>query len=107
MCRQAAVTQLRAQQLEEELQRVKEEAALEKKHLEDEMQVKETQTAELVKSACRGNVVICHAITMSAFVVGADTYTTTRCGRQGEEAAGRPQEVCRQSHGDKGGAEGS
>ena len=42
MCRQAAATQLKAQQLEEELQCVKEEAALEKKHLEDEMQVKET-----------------------------------------------------------------
>ena len=73
MCRQAAATQLRAQQLEEELRRVKEEAALEKKRLEDEMQVKETQTTELVKSACRGNAVICHAITMSTFVVGADT----------------------------------
>ena len=67
------MTQLRAQQLEEELRRVKEEAALEKKRLENEMQVKETQTAELVKSACRGNAVICHAITISAFIVGADT----------------------------------
>ena len=106
MCRQATATQLRVQQLEEELRHVKEEAALEKKCLEDEMQVKETQAVELVKSACRGNAVICHVITMSAFVVGADTYTTTRCGRQGREAAGRPQEVCRQSHGDKGRPEG-
>ena len=73
MCRQAAATQVRAQQLEEEIQRVKEEAAREKKRLEDKMQIKETQTTELIKSACRGNAVICHANIMSTFVIGADT----------------------------------
>ena len=68
MCRQAAAAQLKAQKLEEELQRLKAEAAeqvqraidevvKEKKQLEEELKVEKTKVKnndELLKSVCEG-----------------------------------------------------
>ena len=59
LCKQSAAMLLKAQRLEEELQRVKDEAAKEKKKLKAELEAEKTKVRDadgLLKSVCEGKI---------------------------------------------------